>query len=183
MWKKIWHLIQNVNLDSFLHPENKNLHMCTVAVLWVWHLTSSEMPLALSTQMFHISWVDDCVCSIPISWSPRLKVAFLLFFLCLWQPALILNIRTQQGNNSSLILQNPNYWEFRGRSHLKEMQSVENMVLWGMEEECERWWRRKIRIMTKSELPHTTGGGSFILWLLPMHWFCRKLKNHKCYWK
>lgn len=53
--RKTWHLIQNVNLDSFFDPENKDLHMCTVAVLRVWHLSSPEMPLALSTHRFRIS--------------------------------------------------------------------------------------------------------------------------------
>lgn len=119
-----------------LWSRKQDLHMCTVAALRVWHLGSPELPLALSTHRFRVSWEDDCVCSSPISWSPRLNVAFLLPCLWLRQPALILNIRTPQEDNGSLVLWAPCLLRReprRGRSRLKETQRVGNVVLWGME--------------------------------------------------
>lgn len=141
--RKTWYLIQDVNLDSFLGPEKKNLHMCTVAVLqiWVWHLRFPKMPLALSLHRFYVSWGDDCICSIPIPWSQRLNVSHLLFCLWLQQPALILGIRAQQGDNRSLILWTP--WLLRLMNHRGEEVTQRKCMGWGTW--CCGGWKKNIR--------------------------------------
>lgn len=142
---------------------------------------SLELLLTLSTQRFLTSWEDNCECGFPISWSQTL-----------------LSFSFASGAAACSHPQHPNVSRAQGFPC-----SLEHGLLWLMSclggdvtwRKCREggawscggwwknmrgsaWWRRKTRIMTQHELPHTAGRGSFTL--TPVRQFSWSWFSHIC---
>lgn len=141
----------------------QNLHMFTVSVF--------EFGI-LDFLICHLV-CTGFMCSACVA-SPSMISKALLFCSCLWQHALIPNIRAQQGDSGSSVRQT--LWLL---SHGGEDVTWTKCRVWGPW--CCGWWRsnmgeekgwkRKTGIVTSSELPNIAGGGIFVLWPLTRHFF------------